>query len=225
MARTARNDLREEQLIGRQELKEELQGIVNDIERLNRRLGKPGVTHGLFQAISTRDLFDREETFPNSHFFDEMGSRYLKQLPDILLGFHRDLRILSISASRSIKLLQLEGRIGPATTWHSHKLSAKVKFALVGDLLFQIVRHLKRRPDPKNKTLAEFLSYVWYAASNEQDVLDWTRSIRTARGVGSNEKDTDFANELARLEAFNLLSKLDPWQTAHRLRAKRDIIR
>ncbi len=47
--------------------------------------------------------------------------------------------------------------------------------------LFQVVRGLQQRPNPKNQALHHFLTLMWEAATGERDVSDWTAPLQTAR--------------------------------------------
>jgi hypothetical protein len=211
MTRTARNDLREDGLTSRSELKDELKGIVSDIQKLLKRLRRPSVRKGLFLAVAGRELDGDRDALV------QPLARHLEELPDALVRLPGDLSTLGIAAEGTIEQLRLRGQRGDVTPWHRQQQPAKVKFAATGDLLFQAARGLARKPDAKNGALAGFLALAWEAATGEMDVQDWTTAIRTARGKSAS-KTTIFAVLLARQEAIALLTMTEKWQASHRLR-------
>jgi hypothetical protein len=217
MARTARDDLRDDRLTTRADLKDELEGIGSDIQGLKKRLRKPGVRKGLLLAVAGRKLDGDRDAL------DRFSSRYLEKLLDTLDRLSSDLFTLEIAAETTVYQLGLAGQKSKVKPWYRYRLPAKVKFAAAGDLLFQAARGLAKPPDAKNGALAGFLALAWEMATEEQDVQDWTTAIRTARGKRATE-ETTLAVRLARQEAVGLLVMTERWQARHSLRKKRGTI-
>ena len=217
LAKTTRHGLLDDKLISRMDLKDELNALYSDIWNIQTRLRKPGLRRGLFHAVVGRKIHGDHDQL------DKHITRHLEMLPDALTGLSGCLLTIGVAAKATIDQLGLEGQRGPVTPWHRQRLPAKVRFAAVGDILFQTARGLQKPPDAKNTALADFLALTWSLATGERDALDWTTAVRTARGKRANE-ETFVAVALARAEAIDLVSRAEQWRIEHELRLKRGAI-
>ena len=205
LAREVRDSYRSEQSVSRQELRERLQTIADTARRLRRALGGPGATQALFHAYAARDMdLDSPETYAA-----------LESLPDALERLPDFLGALETSAITAVEKLGLRGQRGNVKPFAPYRPSAKARLAACGMRLFQVVRGLQQRPNPKNQALHHFLTLMWEAATGERDVFDWTAPLQTARSKRF-PKGAEVALIYARVAAGDLIQDAARWERGHR---------
>ena len=206
LAKQARGDVKKDSLIKRRELREVLEGLADDVQGLMKKLNLLGVKEALNYAVIARDIDGREG-------LNDFESRRLERLSDARLNLADDLLTLYVSATAAVERLQLEGKRGDITPWSRFSSPAKVSFAAMGETIFCNARRLERRPDAKNKELAEFLRFAWEVGTGEQDVLNWTTALRSARPkIGPSR--TTIANYATQLKAMDMEERIEQWEIA-----------